>query len=84
MQKLNGSKTYGIAHNEDAYAVEEKITGYKRDPAGYKEIDFTVKPGNKVSGTFEGVYRKGSEERKIVVSVTNSNVNDVTEIIIKK
>ena len=78
MQKMFQSKSYNRAHWDDAQPAGEKITGFKLIPESYKE-DIKVAPGNKVSGTVEVKFTKGTETRKIVISVTNSNVTYVKE-----
>lgn len=82
MQKMFQSKSYMRAHLDDAIPAEDKVTGYTLVPSQDKDR-YTVVQGNKVSGTFESTYKKGSEERRVVISVTNSNVTKVTETIIK-
>ena len=83
MQKLIDGKSYNRAHNDDALPAEEKVSGFKYDR--FKNEDrTTTASGNKVTGTYESTYTTGTEERKIIMSVQNSNVINVAERIIKK
>lgn len=83
MQQLIGGKTYKEAHNEVAIPAEEKISGYSYNPKRDKD-NTTVASGNRITGTYESVYTKGTEERKIIISIKNSNVTNVIEQIIKR
>lgn len=83
MQQLIGGKTYKEAHEQNAIPAEGKVSGFQYNPKQDKD-NTTVAPGNRITGTYESTYTRGTEERKIIISVKNSNVTNVVEQIIKR
>jgi RHS repeat-associated protein len=81
--KLIGSKGYNEAHNEDGFAAEEKVTGWKRNP-DKSDDDKTkmVDPKDKnkgVTGSVFFTYQKGKEKRTLVIYLEASNITKVEE-----
>jgi len=82
MQKQNNPLSYNRAHYDVAIPTSEKITGYKEvSQSNSIRGDAAT---NKITGTYQSIYQGKADDRKIVISVANSNVTNVIETIIKK
>ena len=81
MQKQTDPLSYNRAHNDVALPTSERITGYT-EVSQNNSIRGDAAT-NKITGTYQSTYHGKTDDRKIVISVTNSNVTKVTETIIK-